>query len=469
MLRRYSQVLAFFFFLFDMLMTLVALTGAFVVRFHAGVIPLHPAGIPDAEGYIEAIPFALLIAGVIYWTSKLYVPRRVNRIRVELLTIIKVSLLTAGGYAAAGFFYREFFFSRAVLVMFTVANVLLLGASRIVLRSLLRWIRARGRNLRHAVIIGSGRLGQRVADAIEKNPWTGIQVAGFLDDDPDRLGKVVRNIPVLGKVEDASVIVRDRGIQMVFVALPFQLYNSVEDLVKSLSREVADVKIIPDVSHICRLEIPVTDFDGLAMLSAQANPLMGWNCVLKRITDVSVAILLLILSCPIWLLIALLVKLTSKGPIFYKQTRMGFDGETFSIYKFRTMKVDAEGEQHKVGWTSHDDPRRTRLGIFLRRTSLDEVPQFFNVLRGDMSIVGPRPERPALISEFREDIPLYMLRHKIKAGITGWAQVNGWRGDTSLRKRLQYDLYYLRHWSIWFDIWIMLLTPIRGFIHKNAY
>jgi Undecaprenyl-phosphate glucose phosphotransferase len=273
---------------------------------------------------------------------------------------------------------------------------------------------------------------------------------------------------VLGTVDQSPTVVSRRQLNMVFIALPFEHYGAVEGLVKALSREIADVKIVPDVDHVCRLELPGADLDGLAMLSAQASPLVGWNGLTKRTLDILLSLLVLALVSPLLLLIALLVRLTSKGPVLYKQDRMGYDGHTFSIYKFRTMTDDAEGDE-PTRWTRAHDPRRTRLGIFLRKTSLDELPQFFNVLMGDMSIVGPRPERPALIEDFRNEVPLYMLRHKIKAGITGWAQVNGWRGNTSLRKRIQYDLYYLRNWSIWFDIWIILLTPFRGLIHKNAY
>lgn len=451
-----------------MSMTVAALAAAYLIRFHSGLVPLHEGGIPPLSGYLNVLPFALLIASVVYYSCSLYSPRRVGRIFSELVDILKATLMTGGAFAAATFFYRDFFFSRAVLVIFCGTNLLFLSSSRVLLRSLLRWVRSRGRNLRYAIIVGSGRLGQRVADAIEKNPWTGIQVAGFVDDAPDKIGRLVRRIPVLGRIDQASAIVSVREINMVFIALPFEKYSLVEDLVKSLTKEIADVRIVPDVAHLCRLALPVSDLDGLAMLNAQASPLVGWNSVLKRASDIAVSILVLFLLSPVLVLIALAIKLTSRGPVLFRQVRMGYDGKEFSIYKFRTMR-DSNGDEPTPAWTSDGDPRRTALGILLRRTSLDELPQFFNVLRGEMSIVGPRPERPILIREFRDQVPLYMLRHKIKAGITGWAQINGWRGDTSLRKRVQYDLYYLRNWSIWFDFWIMILTPFRGLVHKNAY
>ena len=231
---------------------------------------------------------------------------------------------------------------------------------------------------------------------------------------------------------------------------------------------MVDIQVIPDIYEFATIRGGIEEFDGLPIISLQDSPLYGWNMVIKRAADIAFSIIAITLTAPLVVLIAITIKLTSHGPVFYRQERMGLDGKIFQMLKFRSMWVDAEKESGAV-WAKEDDPRRTWLGAFLRKTSIDELPQFFNVLKGDMSIVGPRPERPVFIEEFRKNIPKYMLRHKMKAGITGWAQVNGWRGDTDLKKRIEYDLYYIENWSFWFDLKIMWLTIWKGLVNKNAY
>jgi Undecaprenyl-phosphate glucose phosphotransferase len=273
---------------------------------------------------------------------------------------------------------------------------------------------------------------------------------------------------VLGHPNAMTGFVREEAIDQVFVALPLEAYAQLPRLVEGLDDVPVDVRVVPDFSRYMNLKSSVEEFEGLAFICLQGSPVYGWDRVLKRGFDVLVAGALLLLMSPFLGLIAVLVKLTSKGSILYRQERMGLDGGTFRMLKFRSMRVDAEEESGPV-WAQVGDPRRTRVGAFLRATSVDELPQLWNVVKGEMSLVGPRPERPVFIQEFRQRIPRYMLRHMMKAGITGWAQVNGWRGNTSLEKRIEYDLYYIEHWSLWFDVRILWLTLWKGLVSRNAY
>ena len=468
MLKRYHQLLVTLIFLVDVVVTVGALAAAFWFRFHSGIVPT-PKGVPQPEQYLRALPLCVLICTATYGWQRLYVPRRVDRIAAELLAIAKATAVTAMLMAAASFFYRSFEFSRAMLLFFCAFNVLFLSITRVSLRFALRQIRRMGWNLRHAVIVGCGRLGQSTADRLLKNPWTGIRIVGFFDDRATRVGKQVLGIPVLGNIDDVSRIVQERRIDHIYIALPIEEYPKIAAFLDTLSRTTTvDIRFVPDFPRLVSLKPQVADLDGLPIMSIRECPLLGWNQVLKRAVDIAFSAFVLLLLSPLFALIATLVKATSRGPVFYVQERMGYDGQIFKIFKFRTMRDNAERETGAT-WATEDDPRRTRIGLLLRRTSLDELPQFLNVLRGEMSIVGPRPERPVFIQSFKENLPRYMMRHKIKAGITGWAQVNGWRGDTSLRKRLQYDLYYLENWSLWFDLRIMLRTVRVVFDQKNAY
>ncbi|MEC9171792.1 MAG: undecaprenyl-phosphate glucose phosphotransferase, partial [SAR324 cluster bacterium] len=272
----------------------------------------------------------------------------------------------------------------------------------------------------------------------------------------------------LGSLEQLPQIIQQQRIDQVFISLSLKEQHRLEELKDLLSEQWVDVRIVPDLGSFRTLHTDVESFAGMPLVTLVQSPMTGWNQVLKRVLDLAGAILALILFSPLMLLIAFLVKITSPGPILYRQQRMGLDGKTFFTLKFRSMRQDAEKQTGAV-WATENDTRRTTLGVYLRRFNLDELPQLFNVLNGDMSLVGPRPERPVLIEEFKSKIPNYMLRHKVKAGITGWAQINGWRGNTSLEKRIEHDLYYIERWSVWLDLKILLLTVFKGFVDPNAY
>jgi exopolysaccharide biosynthesis polyprenyl glycosylphosphotransferase len=360
-----------------------------------------------------------------------------------------------------------FTFSRAFMMLFVALDVVLLITSRTAIREVLRRRRLAGHNLQRILVVGAGELGMEITYKILAHRALGFEVVGFLDDDGSKAGRSFYDVPVLGTLKDVEeVIVRER-VDQVYVALPPEAHRKMVHLMESVSRHCVDVKLVPDVLQYATLTATLEDLDGLPVINLSQVPLRGWNSLVKRAMDVVIAAAALVVMLPLLPLVAWLIWREDRGPIFYRQERMGLDGKPFMMLKLRSMRVDAESTSGPV-WATRDDPRRTGFGGFLRRWSLDELPQVWNVLRGDMSIVGPRPERPAFVQEFKHKIPDYMLRHRVKSGITGWAQVHGWRGNTSIKKRIQYDLYYIQNWSILLDFKILWMTMRSGLWH-NAY
>jgi Undecaprenyl-phosphate glucose phosphotransferase len=349
----------------------------------------------------------------------------------------------------------------------------LVGAQRIGLRVVLRELRRRGRNMRHVAVVGTGRLAQITAHTLARNTWTGIRVAYFISHHPTTQRATCMDLPVHAGLADLDATLERHPVDAVYVAIPGSAGAAIAPLLRRLERHAVDVRVVPDIHpRYLPQNMAVSELEGMPILSHRESPLAGFGGVVKRAMDLAGASIALLLFSPLMLVIAALVRASGPGPVIFRQTRVSLGGESFQIYKFRTMR-HAEDEadpntDSQPRWTTRDDPRITPIGRWLRHTSLDELPQLFNVLRGEMALVGPRPERPELIDRFRDDWRGYMLRQHVKAGITGWAQVNGFRGDTSLRKRLQYDLFYIRHWSVAFDLRILALTLARGFVHRNA-
>jgi Undecaprenyl-phosphate glucose phosphotransferase len=282
------------------------------------------------------------------------------------------------------------------------------------------------------------------------------------------VGKEIKNIPILGIYDDLDTILEKNKIDIFFIAISVNEYDYFEGLIKKVEGHLSEIKVVPASYEFLSLRGGMDELGDLPIVNLQSSPLYGWDSVFKRIFDLILGTLILVMVSPVMLVISILIKLTPEGPILYRQERVGMDGYSFQMIKFRTMHADAE-EQTGPIWAKENDSRRTKVGAFLRRTSLDELPQLFNVIKGEMSLVGPRPERPKFVEEFRNRIPSYMLRHKIKAGMTGWAQINGWRGNTSLEKRIEHDLYYIQNWSVSFDLKILFMTLWRGFFNKSAY
>ncbi|HET6345772.1 MAG TPA: undecaprenyl-phosphate glucose phosphotransferase, partial [Myxococcota bacterium] len=367
------------------------------------------------------------------------------------------------------YFARDVRYSRAVLVLWAGCSFVLLCAARVLSKLLLRHLRGRGYNLRHVLVVGVGELSEHVVDVVHRQTSLGLRVSGVvgLDDEARLVGSQVDGVPVLGTVSQLGALLAGGDIDQVIIALPIHELGALKGIMDVLSKETVDVRLVPDFYQYMTLCGSVEEFSGLPIINLQSTPLLGWNLVIKRGFDVAAAVTGLILIAPLLAGIAALIRLSSAGPVFYRQERVGMDGQSFRMYKFRTMYTNAESAGARM--TVKGDPRCTPVGAVLRRFSLDELPQLLNVLQGDMSLVGPRPERPCFIESFKQEIPRYALRHKIKAGMTGWAQVNGMRGNTCIAKRIELDLYYIENWSLLLDIKILLRTVLGGFLSPNAY
>ena len=467
MLKKHSQFFESLLFIADIIIIVASWLFSYYLRFHTAFIPIDK-GIPPLRIYILLIIPIILIWGFVFKWFGLYRPRRIASHIREIFDITKACAVSILVLIAVTFVYRQYEFSRLVFLFFGITNVIALSTERWLFREVLRYLRKKGYNLRYAMVVGTGELAREVLSRLEMHPEIGLKVIGLVSAHHDESGKEVNGIKIIGDCGDISHIIKDKKVDQIIIALPPREHANAVEVLRNIGDEMVDIKVVPDLYEFMTVRGGIDELDGLPIISLQDTPLYGWNIVVKRAADIVFSIIAITLTAPIMVLIAIVIKFTSPGAVFYRQERMGIGGDTFEMLKFRSMRIDAEGETGAV-WAKADDPRRTLFGAFLRKTSLDELPQFFNVLKGDMSIVGPRPERPVFIEEFRKSIPRYMLRHKMKAGITGWAQVNGWRGDTDLKKRIEYDLYYIENWSFWFDLKIMWLTVWKGLVSKNAY
>ena len=468
MLKKHAQFFKSLFIMSDLGVIALAWVLSYWIRFD--LFPISPPvlGIPPFSTYLQFLLPLWVIWGIVAAKMSLYRPRRMEPFSREALNIAQSLTLTSIFLVAVIYLSRRFEFSRLALFHFWVLSMFGLIGSRLVARTMLKRFRKRGYNQRFAVIIGSGELGRHVLEKIDLFPELGIQIVGLLTSRAEDVGRDIKGTPILGTYGDLDRILDERNIDIFFIALPISEDHHLLNLLTKFRNHLPDVKVIPGAYEFINLKGGVDELDGLPMVSLQNSPLYGWNRVSKRLFDLILGTFLLVISSPLLGAICLAVKMTSRGPVLYKQERLGMDGSSFRILKFRTMGLDAEEETGPV-WANEDDPRRTPMGRFLRKTSLDELPQLLNVIKGEMSLVGPRPERPNFVEEFRKTVPYYMLRHKIKAGMTGWAQVNGWRGNTSIKERIDHDLYYIRHWSIGLDLKILFLTLWKGFFSKSAY
>ncbi len=464
MLKERSRLLQRLLFAADLGLIALAWTLAWVIRFE---LLTPPAFRPLAE-YLTFLPAVLVIWGAVFLLSGLYWTRRAQRLPLVVFAVARAVTLGLFASIAAVFFYREFSFSRLHMLLFGVLTSTFLVLLRLSIYAVLRRARQQGKNLRRVLVVGAGKAGQRLASAFQQYPWMGFEVVGFLDDekadDPDVLGTVDDFTAVMDRLSATG-----RSVDLVYVCLPSWAAGKIERLIDDAATRLAHVCLVPDLFQFeMILNSRVSDIDGLPVIHLIDETPFDFRRVVKRGADIAFSLAVLMLLSPVFIAIAVAVKLSSPGPVFYRQERMGLNGRCFEMLKFRSMPVNAEAKTGAV-WASPGENRATPVGAFLRRTSLDELPQFINVLLGHMSVVGPRPERPVFIDEFKERVPHYMLRHKVKAGITGWAQVNGWRGDTSIEKRIEFDIYYIQHWSLWLDVKIVFLTLFKGFVHENAY
>ena len=467
MLKQKRQLFEYLFMVADLAVVSAAWVVAYCLRFMTDIVPVEK-GVPEFAPYLSMTVFIWLIWAFVFRRMGLYRPMRGVRRTHELWVLINANALAILLLISITYLFREksVQFSRLVFVYFWVLATFFTVVQRSSLRFLLRELRRKGYNLRYMVIVGAGKVAGDLASRVRLHQELGVQLLGCLSKRGDEK-RGPGGVPVVGRYEDVGNFVGRTDIDQIVVALPLEDHQMLPAIMAQLKDSIVDIKIVPDLYQFASLGGAIEEFEGLPVISLQECPLDGINLFTKRVVDLVLGCAALLLFSPLMVLIAALVKLTSRGPVFFKQERVSFDGSRFSIVKFRTMYANAESQG--PGWTTPGDNRVTPLGRILRSTSLDELPQLLNVLKGDMSIVGPRPERPVFIQEFRRRIPRYMLRHKVPAGITGWAQVHGWRGDTSIDKRIEYDLYYIENWSLILDLKIVWLTLFRGFRNRNAY
>lgn len=422
--------------------------------------------------YMEALIVLVPLYLLLYMIFHLFTPKRVQGRRQEFANICKANLI---GFLISGLllyltgknpYLREF--SRKLVIIFCVINVLAEAAERNLIRMFLRAMRAKGYNQKHILLIGYSRAAESYIDRVLANPEWGYQIHGILDDHKAR-GTEYRGVKVIGPISNLRNILNLNFMDEIAITLCIREYGILEDLVAECEKSGVHTKFIPDYNNIIPTRPYTEDLQGLPVINIRRVPLNDpLNAVMKRAVDIFGALVALTLFSPIMLVTAILIKLTSPGPLIYCQERVGLHNRPFKMYKFRSMEVQ-DPKKEKKQWTSPHDPRVTPIGRFIRKTSIDEMPQLFNVLFGDMSLVGPRPERPFFVEKFKEEIPRYMIKHQVRPGMTGWAQVNGLRGDTSITKRIEHDLYYIENWTLGFDFKILFLTFFKGFINKNAY
>lgn len=452
----------------DAAITVASFMLAYFFKFYILNDGPGPGVLPAVE-YFRLLIFIVPVYMLIYYTCGVYAPKRTVRRRFEIYGIVKANVI--GIMALIIILYliiREIDISRSVMAFFSVINIFITSAFRLILRKGLRTIRSKGYNLKHLLLVGYSRAAEEYIDRLTDNPQWGYAAVGILDNNIPA-GTVYRGVKVLGSLGNLDIILPENKLDEIAITLSLKDYDYLESIVSICEKSGVHTKFIPDYNSMIPSRPYTEDLMGLPVINIRYVPLTNTgNKLIKRLVDIVGSVLGIVITSPIMLLAAVLVKATSPGPVIFKQERVGLHNKPFYMYKFRSMEQQKPKDE-KRAWTVRDDPRVTKVGKLLRRTSLDELPQLFNILRGDMSLVGPRPERPLFVEKFKEEIPRYMVKHQVRPGLTGWAQVNGLRGDTSIRKRIDYDIYYIENWTLGFDIKIIFMTFFTGFVNKNAY
>jgi exopolysaccharide biosynthesis polyprenyl glycosylphosphotransferase len=456
MIRRRLQIQILLQLVGDVVATGIAVLLAYWLRFEVQIQPVTK-GIPPFEQYLRLVPVTALLWPTVFYFQGLYQRKRIrSRIDEGLRVVVAVMLATILLIAGLAF-YRGFEYSRLFLALFGVVDVVLVVAARWTIAGILALIRRSGGNLQMVLVAGAGELGRQVVERLQVHREFGFSVVGFIDDDPGKQQRRIHGFPVLGTTQDLETIVSERRVDQLIIALPINAHQRTAQLIRNAGQLLLEIKVVPDILQYYVLRAGIDELDGLPMINLTQIPLEGWNQTLKRAVDVLGASALLVATGWLFPIIAWFIKLEDRGPVFYAQQRTGMDGRSFRLFKFRSMTVDASSD-NGAHWTRSRDPRVTRVGGFLRRTNFDELPQLINVIKGDMSLVGPRPEQPEYVDRFRARYPEYNARHRVRSGLTGWAQVNGLRGDTSIRRRMLYDLYYIENWSLALDLKILWRT-----------
>ncbi len=422
----------------------------------------------STEIYFSALYYIVPGYILLYYFFNMYTPKRTTRRKHEIASIITVNTAGIMLFMVVLFALKIENFSRMLVGMFYVINIVMTSLSKTLIRNVLQYFRKNGYNLKYVLLVGYSRAAEEYITRINANPQWGYVVRGILDDRVPS-GTLYKGVKVLGRIENLFYILPENKLDEIAVTLALEDYNRLEHIVDLCEKSGVHTKFIPDYNSLVPSRPYTEDLMGLPVINIRYVPLTNTlNWVAKRAVDIVGSLCGLIVASPVMLLSAILVKCTSPGPVIFRQERVGLHNKPFQMYKFRTMELQKPSQEQKA-WTVKDDPRVTAVGKVLRKTSLDELPQLFNILVGEMSLVGPRPERPLFVEKFKEEIPRYMIKHQVRPGLTGWAQINGYRGDTSIRKRIEYDIFYIENWTMGLDVKIMFLTIFKGFINKNAY
>ncbi len=455
--------------LVDAAVVAVSYLFAWYIKFCTVFADTEPgAGALDMRTYFSFLYFVVPEYIILYYFFNLYAPKRATRRKYELEGIIKANTIGIVIFIVFLYVIKQPDFSRFMMGAFYVINICAAAVCRTMIRNMLLYFRKKGYNLKYILLIGYSRSAQEYVTRINANPQWGYVVRGILDDRVPS-GTVYKGVKVVGRIDNIRYILPENNLDEIAITLALKDYDRLENIVDLCEKSGVHTKFIPDYNSLVPSHPYTEDLMGLPVINIRYVPLTNTlNWIAKRAVDIAGSLTGIIVSSPLMLLAALAVGLTSRGPVIFKQERVGLHNKTFKMYKFRTMEMQKPSAEQKA-WTVKDDPRVTKVGKILRRTSLDELPQLFNILVGEMSLVGPRPERPQFVEKFKEEIPRYMIKHQVRPGLTGWAQINGYRGDTSIRKRVEYDLFYIENWTMSMDIKIMFLTLFKGFVNRNAY
>lgn len=453
--------------LIDAVIIAVSYALAWYLRFKSGLF-VADAWFLSFQVYMQALIYIIPGYLILYYAFQLYTAKRVQGRRLEAWHVVQANIIGLMAFILVLYLIKESNFSRKMLFVFFCVNVTLEVLVRNIIRIILRNYRRKGYNQKHIILVGYSRAAEQYIDRICANPEWGYTIRGILDDHQPR-GTEYKGVKVIGSIDNLLIILPQNRLDEIAITLGLDEYHKLEYIVGMCEKSGVHTKFIPDYNNIIPTRPYTEDLMGLPVINIRRVPLTNTlNAITKRAIDIFGAIVALILFSPIMITVSIIIKATSKGPLIFKQERVGLQNRTFFMYKFRSMIVQEE-EKERGEWTTKNDPRVTPIGKFIRRTSIDELPQLFNVLKGDMSLIGPRPERPFFVEKFKEEIPRYMIKHQVRPGLTGWAQVNGYRGDTSIRKRIEYDLYYIENWTLGLDAKILVLTFFKGFVNKNAY
>ena len=453
--------------LIDALIIIFSYGAAWFIRFKSGLFALSSWYLSLSQ-YMKVLVFVVPIYLILYYAFQLYTPKRGQGRRIEAWHIVQANIIGLLVFILILYLAKMTDYSRKMLFVFFCVNVVAEIGFRNVLRWILRKYRKQGYNQKHILLVGYSRAAEGYLDRVVTHPEWGYIVKGILADNKPE-GEEYRGIKILGGTDKLAEILPQNQLDEIVITLGLAEYHKLGRIVNMCEKSGVHTKFVPDYNNIIPTKPYTEDILGLPVINIRYVPLSNtFNSMIKRVMDIIGSIIGIIVASPVMLVMCILIKITSPGPLIYRQERVGLHNQTFWMYKFRSMEIQPEAEEKKA-WTVKNDPRVTGIGRFMRRTSIDELPQLFNILKGDMSLVGPRPERPFFVEKFREEIPRYMVKHQVRPGLTGWAQVNGYRGDTSIRKRIEYDLYYIENWTVGLDIKILFMTIFKGFINKNAY